>query len=285
MRLMTTGMPIALQPGDGAALSAAEIPNVLSIAGSDPSGGAGIQGDLKTFAAIGVFGCAVPTALTAQNTTGVLSVWAVPAEIVTRQLEVLLDDVPVAAVKIGMLADAGVVRAVADVLRRYRPPWIVLDPVLHAGVGGALLTPDGLEMILEELLPLVHLVTPNAMEAAALLGIEIPASVAEARHAAVSLVGRGAPAALVTGGHLADERDCVDVLAAGGAVLVSRVTRESGDAHGTGCALSAAIAANLARGMALAAACAEAQRFVAAAVRNRVHLHVGSGALPVHVLG
>lgn len=261
------------------------IPNVLSIAGSDPSGGAGIQGDLKTFAALGVHGCAVPTALTAQSTRGVHAVFAVPAEFVNRQLETLLDDVEVAAVKIGMLGDASVVRVVAAVLRRYVPPHVVLDPVLRASAGGTLLTAGGLEALREELLPLVDVVTPNALEAGALLGIQPPGTEEEAVDAARQLVACGVRAALVTGGHLQDAASCVDVLAVGGSTVAFRTSRLEGGTHGTGCALSSAVAALLARGADLATACAEAQAFVAAAVRGGRQLSVGRGAGPVHALG
>lgn len=261
-------------------------PNVLSIAGSDPSGGAGIQGDLKTFAALAVYGCAVPTALTAQNTRGVREVLAVPADFVTRQLETLLDDVAIAAVKIGMLGDASVVRAVAAVLRRYAPPYVVLDPVLRASAGGTLLDGAGLAALRDELLPLVDLVTPNAPEAGALLGTAAPRTEGEAVAAARRLVTLGAGAALVTGGHLDDPARCTDVLAAGDAIHVVHTARvPGGGAHGTGCALSSAVAALLARGRALPEACAEAQAFVAAAISAGGALRVGRGAGPVHVLG
>ena len=261
------------------------IPNVLTIAGSDPSGGAGIQGDLKTFAALGVYGCAVPTALTAQSTRGVREVFAVPAEFVARQLDTLLDDVEVSAVKIGMLGDAGVVRAVAAVLRRYAPPHVVLDPVLRASAGGSLLAAGGLEAVRDEILPLVEVVTPNAGEAGALLGSRPPETEEEAHAAARELVARGVRAALVTGGHLHDPSRCVDVLAVGGSTATFRTARLEGGTHGTGCALSSAIAALLARGCDLATACASAQAFVADAVRGGRRLHVGRGAGPVHVLG
>lgn len=260
------------------------IPNVLTIAGSDPSGGAGLQGDLKTFAALGVYGCAVPTALTAQSTRGVREVFAVPAEFVGRQLETLLDDVDVAAVKIGMLGDAGVVRAVAAALRRYAPPHVVLDPVLGASAGGTLLAAGGLAALRDELLPLVDVVTPNAIEAGALLGGRPPETEAEAADAARRLVARGVRAALVTGGHLHDPSSCVDVLAVGGSTATFRTGRLEGGTHGTGCALSSAVAALLARGVDLAGACAAAQAFVAGAVRGGRQLRVGRGTGPVHAL-
>lgn len=260
------------------------IPNVLTIAGSDPSGGAGLQGDLKTFAALRVNGCAVPTALTAQNTLGVFDVMPVPAAFVVRQLDVLFDDVEIHAVKIGMLGDASVVRAVCDVLRRHRPPYIVLDPVLRASAGGALLDEAGLTLMREQLLPLVTVVTPNIYEAGALLGVPAPTTESEAEAAARQLCELGAGAALVTGGHLPNGLECSDVLRADDVTHVFRTARVAGAAHGTGCALSAAIAALLAKGRPLAAACAEAQIFVAGAVRAGVTLNAGRGVGPVHPL-
>jgi len=261
------------------------VPNVLSIAGSDPSGGAGIQADLKTFAALRVHGCAVLTALTAQSTRGVREVMVVPAPFVTRQLETLLDDVEIAAVKIGMLGDAGVVRAVASVLRRHALPNVVLDPVLRATAGGTLLDERGLGVLRDELLPLVDVVTPNATEAGALLGAAPPRTEYDAVHAADRIRALGARGALVTGGHLLDETVCVDILATREGVHAFRTPRVPGrGTHGTGCVLSSAIAALLARGRTLPAACAEAQALVAESVSEGGRLAVGRGAGPVHVL-
>ena len=261
------------------------VPNVLSIAGSDPSGGAGIQADLKTFAALRVHGCAVLTALTAQSTRGVCDVMPVPASFVTRQLETLLDDVELGAVKIGMLGDASVVRAVASVLRRHPLPYVVLDPVLRASAGGMLLDERGLGVLRDELLPLVDVVTPNAIEAAVLLSGVAPRTEHDAVHAAGRLRSLGARGALVTGGHLIDEKVCVDVLATNDGVHAFRTRRVPGKAtHGTGCVLSSAIAALLAHGRTLPEACAEAQALVAESVSEGERLAVGQGAGPVHVL-
>jgi hydroxymethylpyrimidine/phosphomethylpyrimidine kinase len=261
------------------------VPNVLTIAGSDPSGGAGIQGDLKTFATLRVYGCAVVTALTAQSTRGVCGVMSAPAAFVTRQLETLLDDVEIAAVKIGMLGDATVVRAVAAVLRRRTMPHVVLDPVLRASAGGALLDDDGLGALREELVPLADVVTPNAMEAGALLGEPPPRTAEHAAHAARRLLTLGARAALVTGGHLADDATCVDVLAMSDGVHAFRTRRVARQAtHGTGCVLSSAVAALLAQGRTLPDACAEAQLLVAESIEAGDRLSVGHGAGPVHVL-
>lgn len=262
------------------------VPTVLSIAGSDPSGGAGIQGDLKTFAALRVHGCAVVTAITAQNTRGVRDVWPVPADVVVQQLTTLLDDVQVHAVKIGMLGDASIVRAVAGVLRHFPDVPIVLDPVLRASAGGTLLAPSAVAVFLDELVPLATLVTPNAAEAGVLTGEPAPTSPEDAGRVAQLLVARGAVAALVTGGHLDGRTTSVDVLATAQTLETFSVARIGGaGAHGTGCALSSAIAALVARGYGLSAACAEAQQFVARAIHAGQHLGIGHGVQPVHPLG
>ena len=258
--------------------------NVLSIAGSDPTGGAGIQGDLKTYAALGVYGCAVPTALTAQNTRGVAAVMPVPTAFVVRQLETLLDDVEIHAVKIGMLGNAITASAVAEIIRRYRLHNIVLDPVMRASADDTPLDGGALRVIRDELLPLVAVVTPNAAEAGALVGGAPPRIIVEAAAAGRAIVAVGAAAALVTGGHLDDAGTCIDVLVQDGVAHELRTPRvEHGGTHGTGCALSSAIAAMLALGHDLPTACAAAQSFVADAVRASGLLRVGRGIGPVHV--
>ena len=263
------------------------LPNVLSIAGSDPSGGAGILADLRTFAAFGVYGTAALAALTAQNTTGVSAVMPVPADFLRAQLDAVFSDVRVDAVKIGMLGTSEAVRAVAVALREYRPPHVVLDPVLRASTGAALLDADALDVLRDELLPRATLITPNAAEAGALLGVAAPRSVAEAHEAAAALVARGAPAALVTGGHLGTTEDCVDVLHDGRKTWELSVPRTSiggGGRHGTGCTFSSAVAALLALGRTLPDACAGGQRFVAASIIRSVELQVGRGVTPVNQL-
>ena len=220
----------------------------LTIAGSDPSGGAGIQADLKTFAALGGYGCAVLTGLTAQSTTGVTRVHPVPADMVRAQLDTLFADVAVDTIKIGMTTDAAVARAVAAVLRGLRAsgraPFVVLDPVMVATSGDRLLAPDAEAVLRDELLPLADLVTPNLPEAAVLLGVEPARDGREAADQAQALSALGAGYALVKGGHL-DSAESVDHLAGHGvddvvALTAARVpTRNT---HGTGCTLSSACA-------------------------------------------
>lgn len=261
------------------------VPNVLTIAGSDPSGGAGIQADLRTFAALGVHGCAAVSLLTAQNTRAITGTLATPPDFLALQIETLFDDVAIDAVKIGALGNAGVVRAVARSLGGRRARNIVLDPVVRAGSGAPLLDEAGVEALRSELMPLVLLVTPNAPEAGVLAGVPAPATRRAAQDAARALHGAGAANVLLTGGHIDDGRECVDLLFDGRSFHELRVPRvAAGRTHGTGCTLSSAIAALLARGDALPEACAEAQRFVAAAIEERGALDVGSGSSPVHQL-
>lgn len=257
------------------------VPNVLSIAGSDPAGGAGIQADLKTFAALEVYGCAVPAVLTAQNTRQVSRVFGLPGDFLEVQLRTLFDDVQIDAVKIGMLGSRDAVVIVARTLREYRPPTVVLDPVLRASTGAALLDDDALAALRCELLPLTTLVMPNAAEAGALLGRAAPRTVSDAESAAADLCRHGARAALVTGGHLELADVSTDVLHSDGEVTRFDIARVPHDNHGTGCTLSAALAAYLARGESLKNACALAQRFVASAMRESDRLAVGRGRSPV----
>ncbi|HLK09867.1 MAG TPA: bifunctional hydroxymethylpyrimidine kinase/phosphomethylpyrimidine kinase [Candidatus Binatia bacterium] len=236
----------------------------LSIAGSDPSGGAGVQADLKTFHAFGVYGAAVITTLTAQSTAGVRGVLPVDPEFVGLQLETVLDDVPVAAAKTGLLGRAAIVERVAAILRARPVPALVVDPVAVAGTGQPLADADMLPALRRALLPLATLVTPNLAEAAALTGRPVH-DVETMRAAARACVDLGARAALVTGGHLPGAPR--DVLCVGGALSELAGERVGPPtAHGAGCTLSAAIAAALAAGLALPDAVARARRYVARAL-------------------
>ena len=251
----------------------------LTIAGSDSGGGAGIQADLKTFHRFGVFGTSVVTAITAQNTVGVRDWAAVSTSLVSAQLDAVAEDLRPAAVKSGMLGDADVVTAVADGLRRHSLRPYVLDPVMVASSGDPLLAPDAVAIIRERLLPLADLVTPNLDEAALLLG-EAVEDVALMRRAARRLVDDlGARAALVKGGHLAGAT-AVDVLYADGELREFRHARfETRHTHGTGCTLSAAITAELARGRPLGPAVERGLDFVHAAIRSAPGLGAGHGPL------
>jgi hydroxymethylpyrimidine/phosphomethylpyrimidine kinase len=258
------------------------MPNVLSIAGSDPSGGAGIQADLKTFAALGVYGCTAVTALTAQNTRGVSAVLATPAEFISRQLDAVFADVEIRAVKIGMLPCEAAVHAVSDALRKYGARQVVLDPVARASTGARMTDDEGLAALRRELLPLATVVTPNAEEAGLLAGGPPPTTTAEAGDAARALHALGPAYVLVTGGHI-EGGVCVDILFDGERVVSFASPRiDVADTHGTGCTLSSAIAAFLARGHDVPAACAAAQRFVGKAIEASGMLAVGGGVRPVH---
>ena len=260
------------------------LPIALTIAGSDSGGGAGIQADLKSFHAFGVFGTSVVTALTAQNTRGVAGVHVVPPAFVRLQLRALLEDLPPAAAKTGMLATAGVVEAVAEGIREWGVQRYVLDPVMVATSGDRLLAPDALRAIAERLLPLATLVTPNLDEAELLTGL--PArDEAEMRRVAEALVEAGAGAALVKGGHLEGDR-LVDLLHDGRNVRLWRRDRvRTRSTHGTGCTLSAAVAAGLAHGRPLERAVEDALDYVHCALLAAPGLGSGHGPLNHLVAG
>ncbi len=256
----------------------------LTIAGSDSGGGAGIQADLKTFHQFGVFGTSVITAVTAQNTLGVRAWEPVPVELVTRQLDAVADDLPPVAVKSGMLGSAALVEAVADGIARRRLPNYILDPVIVATSGDRLLERDAERLVVQRLVPLAALVTPNLDEAAVLVGGSVR-DPDDMERAGRTLVQLGARAALVKGGHLAGQ-EVVDVLVTGG--TVRRFTRprlETTSTHGTGCTLSAAIAAGLALGRPLERAVEDALDFVHRAIAAAPGLGHGHGPLNHFVPG
>jgi hydroxymethylpyrimidine/phosphomethylpyrimidine kinase len=257
-------------------------PIALTIAGSDSGGGAGIQADLKTFAALGVYGASVITALTAQNTRGVAAIHDVPAQFVAAQIDAVLGDFAVGAVKIGMLGRAELVAAVAAGLARWQARNIVLDPVLVASSGERLLAPDAIAALKRDLIPRARLVTPNIPEAAALLGVEPASDEAQMQAQAERLLALGAKAVLLKGGH-GGGSESVDLL-----VDESSVTRlaaprlSTRNTHGTGCTLSSAIAAGLAKGHDFAIAVRDAKDFVTAAIAAADRLAVGHGHGPLH---
>lgn len=257
------------------------IVNLLSIAGSDPSGGAGIQADLKAFSAHGAYGMSVLTALTAQNTQGVQGVHPVPPDVVAAQLNSVFSDIRVDAVKIGMLGDVATVEVVADALRRWRPPVVVCDPVMVAKSGDRLLTPDAVAALRAELLPLVHLLTPNLPEAADLLDVTAAVDEAGMREQVDALVRLG-PGVLLKGGHLAGDV-AVDLLSVDGELSRFAAPRvPTRNTHGTGCALSSAIAALRPQRPSWAEAVGEAKAWLTEALRRADTLDVGSGHGPPH---
>lgn len=252
------------------------LPRVLTIAGSDSSGGAGIQADLKTFTVFRVYGMSAITALTAQNTCGVTGIVPVTPEFVRAQIDAVVSDIGVDAAKTGMLANREIVSAVAAAVRAHRIAPLVVDPVMVAQSGASLLADDARAALLAELVPLAGVVTPNIPEAEALLGMRV-VSVADMREAARRLVDAGAAAALVKGGHL-DGAAAVDVLDDGRAVHELSAPRlATRHTHGTGCMTAAALAACLARGMPLLEAAQEAKRFINTALAGALALGRGNG--------
>ncbi|MGF1630313.1 MAG: bifunctional hydroxymethylpyrimidine kinase/phosphomethylpyrimidine kinase [Kiloniellaceae bacterium] len=257
------------------------VPIALTVAGSDSGGGAGIQADLKAFSALGVYGASVITAVTAQNTRAVTAVHAIPVGVVAAQLEAVFADLEVAAVKIGMLGGPEVIEAVAERLAGRNVP-LVLDPVMVAKSGDALLPDDAVVVLRSRLLPLADLLTPNLPEAARLLEVEPAGSEEEAEAQGRALLALGARAVLMKGGH-AEGTTCIDLLVTAGGVLRLEAPRlATRNTHGTGCTLSSAIAAGLAKGEALPQAVRGAHAYLQGAIAAADHLAVGSGHGPVH---
>lgn len=254
-----------------------ETRTALTIAGSDSGGGAGIQADLKTFAALGVYGMSAITAVTAQNTRTVSAVLALPPEMVVAQIEAVVDDLPVHAVKVGMLATSEIASAVGDALARHRLPHVVLDTVMVAKGGARLLDDAAIAAIRAKLFPVAEVITANGPEATALTGRPVT-TLDEARRAAAELVALGARAAIVKGGHL--EGPAVDVLHDGRTLIEFRADRiATPHTHGTGCTFASAIAARLALGDTLTDATAHAKHYVTEAIRHAPGLGRGHGPL------
>jgi hydroxymethylpyrimidine/phosphomethylpyrimidine kinase len=257
-------------------------PIAVTIAGSDSSGGAGIQADLKTFSALGVYGASVIAALTAQSTTGVTAVHPVPADFVTAQMDAVFSDLAVGAVKIGMLGAADVIAAVAAGLERHRQTNVVLDPVMAASSGRRLLAPDAVDALRRELLPRALIVTPNLPEAAALLDEEAAADEPGMLRQAGRLISLGAHAVLMKGGHAGGPESADLLVTATASLRVSSERIATRNTHGTGCTLSAAIAAGLAKGLGLPEALREAKAYTTAAIAAADRLAVGTGPGPLH---
>ncbi len=258
---------------------------VLSIAGSDSGGGAGIQADLKTCAALGCYGMTAITAITVQNTLGVTGIHGIPLDTVRGQIDAVVQDIGVDAVKIGMLATPDVVSVVADAIRRHRIRNVVLDPVMVATSGDRLIVPETAQALVSELFPLATVITPNLDEAALLLGRSID-GIGALDAAVADLLAMGAPAVLLKGGHLSGDL-VMDVLGRQGQqagdylrLQSQRIITHNG--HGTGCTLSSAIASFLAQGLALEAAVTEARSYILGAIEAGAEVYTGQGHGPLN---
>ncbi len=257
-------------------------PVALTIAGSDSSGGAGIQADLKTFAALGVYGASVITALTAQNTRGVTAIHPVPADFVTAQLDAVFGDLAVGAVKIGMLGARATIEAIADALKRWSPPYIVLDPVMIATSGERLLAADAVDALRTKLIPAASIITPNLPEAAVLLGEPLASTDAAIESQGRRLLSLGCSFVLIKGGH-GHGSESIDYLMDANSTLPLAWPRiATKNTHGTGCSLASAIAAGLAKGEGMETAVRNAKAFVSAAIASADRFAVGHGHGPVH---
>ena len=271
-----------MNPTSSVATRPARYARVLSIAGSDSGGGAGIQADLKTFSALGCYGMTAITAITAQNTQGVRAIHGIPPDMLRAQIDAVAEDIGVDAVKIGMLHEPAVVRVVVKAIARHQMLQVVLDPVMVATSGDRLMADDTVNVLVQELFPLTTVITPNLDEAALLLGRSIDGADA-LDEAASALLALGAQAVLLKGGHLPGDL-VVDVLAlAGGGRLrlqSPRIATHNG--HGTGCTLSAAIAAHLALGLPLAQAVEKARAYILGAIAAGADVHTGRGHGPLN---
>jgi hydroxymethylpyrimidine/phosphomethylpyrimidine kinase len=271
-------------------MMALRIPNTVTIAGVDPSGGAGVLADVKTMSALGAYACGVICALTAQNTQGVTGIHPVPVDFVRQQIDTLFADVKIDAVKIGMLGTAGVTRVVAESMQKWQPPHLVLDPVMVAKSGDELLTKDAVASLREALLPLATILTPNLPEAGVLLGERAPETLKEMSRAAEKLrrllSDAGNRWVMLKGGHLPGS-DAIDLLHDGDQMIELPAKRiATKNTHGTGCTLSSAIAALLPKYAnerdGVPQAVREAKNYLTEAIRRSGELKVGSGHGPVH---
>jgi len=252
----------------------------LTIAGSDSGGGAGIQADLKTFTALGVYGASVITSVTAQNTKGVFGIYDIPLEGIRKQLEVVLSDIGTDAIKIGMLSKKQIVKQVASILKEMKEIPIVLDPVMVAKGGSPLLADDAVEAVKKELLPLATVITPNIPEAEVLTGMNIT-SMEDMKQAAEKLLSYGSQSVIVKGGHLTDKAD--DVFYDGKQwILLPGKRIETKNTHGTGCIFSSAIAAELAKKKEVVSAVKKAKDYIQLAIAGADELKIGSGHGPTN---
>jgi hydroxymethylpyrimidine/phosphomethylpyrimidine kinase len=258
-------------------------PIVLTIAGSDSGGGAGIQADIKAISATGAYACSVITAITAQNTLGVSAIFPIPLEYVEKQLDAVFTDLNVVAVKVGMLADGDIIKLVAGKIKQYQPAFLVVDPVMIATSGDLLLQASAISILKSELLPLADLITPNLPEGAALIGSEMPENEADMLKMITSLRQLGSKAILLKGGHLVHDDNSNDLL-----ILLETVQHlaakriNTRNTHGTGCTLSSAIASYLAQGNDLLRAVQLGKHYISQAIAHADELAVGQGHGPVN---
>lgn len=252
--------------------------NLLTIAGSDSCGGAGIQADLKTFSAHGVYGMSVITAVTAQNTQGVFAVQDISPEIIGAQIEAIFEDIDVHGVKIGMVSQISTIKIIAEKLKQYKPAKVVLDPVMISKSGYDLLQPEAKEALIDELIPLATLITPNLPEAEEITKIKIE-NIEDMKKAAEIIHNMGVKYVLVKGGHLPDK--AIDVLYDGDVFTFYESARiDTKNTHGTGCTLSSAIASNLGKGVDVKEAVKEAKEYITTAIENS--LTIGKGVGPTN---
>lgn len=258
-------------------------PIVLTIAGSDSGGGAGIQADIKAMSATGSYSCSVITAITSQNTLGVSAIFPIPIEHIETQLDAVFTDLNVVAVKVGMLADSEIIKTVAAKIKQYRPQFVVVDPVMVATSGDLLLENSAISTLKAELLPLADVITPNLPEGAALIGSSIPTNENAMNLMIADLRQLGANSVLLKGGHLESDENSNDLL-----IFSDRVERLSAkrvdthNTHGTGCTLSSAIASYLAQGNDLLSAVKLAKQYISLAIAHADELDIGQGHGPVH---
>ncbi|MFN3017849.1 bifunctional hydroxymethylpyrimidine kinase/phosphomethylpyrimidine kinase [Vibrio coralliilyticus] len=258
-------------------------PIVLTIAGSDSGGGAGIQADIKAISATGSYGCSVITAITSQNTLGVSAIHPIPLEHIESQLDAVFTDLNVVAVKVGMLADARIIKVVADKIRQYKPAHLVVDPVMVATSGDLLLEQSAISTLKEQLIPLADLITPNLPEGAALIDGAVPENEDQMGNMIEELRALGAKAVLLKGGHLEKDDNSNDLLIlAQTSELLSAKRFPTKNTHGTGCTLSSAIASYLAQGNRLHKAVYLGKQYISQAIAHADELNVGTGHGPVH---
>lgn len=258
-------------------------PIVLTIAGSDSGGGAGIQADIKAISATGSYACSVITAITSQNTLGVSAIHPIPLEHIESQLDAVFTDLNVVAVKVGMLADARIIKVVADKIRQYKPAHLVVDPVMVATSGDLLLEQSAISTLKEQLIPLADLITPNLPEGAALIDGAVPENEDQMGNMIEELRALGAKAVLLKGGHLEKDDNSNDLLIlAQTSELLSAKRFPTKNTHGTGCTLSSAIASYLAQGNRLHKAVYLGKQYISQAIAYADELNVGTGHGPVH---